>query len=341
MPAVNPPSTTLQTIMEKVRRITRKPSESQLTTQQLADYINTFIVYDFPDHIKLFDNKTTFTWYCNPYQDVYPTDMSVLPTTNPLFNFDNTYSDVQQPVYIAGFETHYSQSREEMFRLYPINSFIVNLPTKGDSVTTFFFGTLANVPILANNVTFASVDINNQGLSVHDIPFNPFDGLGLLYDTNTGASVGTINYVNGDYSFTFPVAPLANTNISAQTFPYKPSRPTSILYYDNQFTLRPVPDQPYAITMDVYKRPSAILNTTDLPLLNDYWQYIAYGAAKKVFEDTMDLDSVQLIMPEFEKQQELVLRRTLMILKNQSVVTIYNQQSSNSASPFYYGYGNY
>lgn len=49
---------TLAAIHEKVRRITRTPSMAQLTDAQLDQYINTFVLYDFPSNIRLFPLRT-------------------------------------------------------------------------------------------------------------------------------------------------------------------------------------------------------------------------------------------------------------------------------------------
>jgi len=338
MAAVNPPGTTLETIIQKVRRITRTPSPLQLTDQQIADYVNTFVIYDMPDSIKTFDLKTTFTWYCNPYQDVYNTDTSVLPTTNPLYNFKNLYISIEPPIYVAGNEIYYAQSREEFYGFYPLNSIIAQIGA-GDGVTTNFTGTFSAVPVVAGDVTFSSVTTANTGLSARDVPNNPFDGTGILQDTNTGLNIGTIDYVTGVFNITFAVAPASGQAVNAQTLPYQPSMPTALLYYDNQFTLRPVPDQPYPITMDVYKRPTAILDTNDFPALNELWQYLAWGAAKKIFEDRMDLDSVQQMMSMFKEQEILAMRKTIMQLRNQRSSTIYTQQSGLGSSPFFFGAG--
>jgi len=48
-------SSNLQTIQQKVRRLTRSPSEAQLTDAQLNQYINTFVLYDFPEQIRTFN----------------------------------------------------------------------------------------------------------------------------------------------------------------------------------------------------------------------------------------------------------------------------------------------
>lgn len=341
MAVINAPGSTLQTIINKIRRITRTPSVLQLSDQEIGDYINTFVIYDMPDSIKTFDFRTTFTWYCNPYQDVYNTDTSVLPVGDPLYNFKNLYISVHPPVYLAGNEVYYTQSREEFYRNYPQQLNIQQIAT-GDNVTTFFFGTITSIPIQSGTVVFSAISINNEGLKIYDIPNNPSDGLGLLYDVDTNLAVGTINYVTGDYSLTFSAAPLANTQVNIQCYPYQAAMPRAVLYYANQFTLRPIPDQPYAITMDVFKRPTALLDTDNsVPELNEMWQYIAWGASKKIFEDRMDMDSVAQLMSEFKQQEEFVLNKTVMELKNQRVATIYvDTQNANDADNVY-GFGKF
>ncbi len=299
----------LTDIRTKVRRLTRSPSQAQITDAQIDEYVNTFVVYDFPEHLRTFNLRTTFTWYCNPYQDVYKTDTSVLPITNPLYDFQNRYLTVHPPVYIAGYQVLYTQSPEQFFNIYPkIDS--IQLITQGDGVTTAFSGVIGNLnpplpplastitPILYGSVLFSSVDINNQGLAYNDVPNYPSDGLGILVDANTGIAAGTINYLTGQFTINFVTPPQAGFNINSQVVYYQPSLPQAVLFYANQFTLRPIPDQPYAINLEVYRVPTDLLLANSVPELNEYWQYIAYGAAKKILEDRMDIDTVQLIMPE-------------------------------------------
>ena len=46
--ALTPNISKLRAIKNKIRRITRSPSTSQLPEFDLNDYINTFVIYDFP-----------------------------------------------------------------------------------------------------------------------------------------------------------------------------------------------------------------------------------------------------------------------------------------------------
>ncbi|MFI5332569.1 MAG: hypothetical protein ACHQVS_00540 [Candidatus Babeliales bacterium] len=316
---------TLQGIQTKVRRLTRSMSESVLSTVDLNDYINTFVLYDMPEHLRLFDLRTQFTFYCNPYQDVYVTD-TTLNVNDPLYNFKNLYISVHPPLYIAGFEAMYTQSREQLFGVYPGINFIQSIGVAGNGITQTFTGVVPNSPFLQNQVLFSSIDTMNNGLSLIDVPTS--NSAGNLVVPGTATVQGTVNYVTGAFTLTFPTAPGSGQPINSQTVPYVPQIPLAMLYYDDKFTLRPVPDQPYRINFEVFKRPTQLIASNQVPELEQWWQYIAYGAAKKVLEDRMDLDSVALILPEFLKQQNLVLRRTLIQYANQRVATIYTEQTS-------------
>ncbi len=217
--------------------------------------------------------------------------------------------------------------------------------------------------LLQNNVLFDSVAVDNSGLSLADVPvLNTATGnpstIGNLYDPNSAAyaaakitpptvafstpfapGTGIINYVTGAYTINFSSAPGAGRTINSQTVPQAVSMPQSLLFYDNTFILRPVPDQPYGVNFEAYIRPTELLDAGQSPQLEEWWQYISYGAAKKVFEDRMDVESVALIMPEYKKQENLCLRRTIVQYTNERTATIYTGQTSNSPGWNGWGYG--
>lgn len=331
----------LVNIQNKVRRLTRSPSEAQLTTAQLNEYINSFVVYDFPEHLRTFNLRTTFSFYCNPYQDTYQTDTSVLPTSSVLYNFQNKYLTVHPPLYIAGYQSLFTQSPEQFYGIYPqIES--INLITQGDGSTTTFSGVIGNLnpplpplsssltPILPGSVLFSSVDIGNAGLALYDVAHYPSDGQGTLFDANTQTPQGIINYLTGVYSLTFPNAPKAGANINSQVVYYQPSLPQAMLYYANTITLRPVPDQPYKISFEVYKAPIDLDSNNLVPELDEWWELIAYGASRKVLQDRLDMDSVALIDPEYKMQMTLRNRKTIVQYTNERPATIYVQQSDGT-----------
>ncbi len=318
----------LQAIITKVRRITRSPSTNQITDDEIEEYINTFVLYDMPEDLRLFTLRKTLTWWCQPNIDKYTTNATAL--VPELQNFDQLYITTHPPVYVAGFKMLFSQEREEFFNYWPFTNNIMSVAT-GNGITTDFTGTLSAKPVIRNNVTFASIDTNGNGLELHD------DGAGnLISMNNLGAGPNTINYVTGAFQISYNAAPGSAKNINAETVPYVASRPTSMLYYANEFFLRPIPDQPYPIIMEVYKRPTALINANQDPELQQWWQYIAYGACIKIFQDRNDLDSAAGIMPEFDLQKRMVLRRTSQQYANERSATMYTDQTN-----FNGGYGSF
>jgi len=367
MPII-PPTSTLEAIQVKVRRLTRSPSESQLTDTDLQNYINTFVVYDFPEHLRTFNLRTVFRFWCNPFQDRYITD-ATLPLTNPLYNFQNEYISIHEPLYIAGFQSLYSQSRQQFFGIYPQLNSILSTGFIGDGVTTTFTGVInlntqpnivqptqtQGTVLIQNEVLFDSLDSAGNGLSLIDVPVidtatgnNTVNG-NIYIPGQTPATpptvitpTNTVNYVTGAYTITFPVAPGAGEPINSQTIPSITSLPQAMLYYNNVITIRPVPDQPYQINFEAYQRPTALLATSQSPQLEEWWQYIAYGASLKVFQDRMDTDSIAQIMPEFKVQERLCNRRTIVQYTNERTATIYTENTSGTGfNSWGFGGGNF
>lgn len=335
-------NSTLQAIQTKVRRITRSPSLSQLSYDQLNEYINTFILYDFPEHLRLFSLRTLLTFYTQPGVDVYDTNTTV--ATDPLYNFQNKYVAVHPPVFIAGIQCFYTQWRDVFYGYYPQTNTVSDTLLRGNNSSGPFTGVVAapstGLPfILQESVNFNCLDTNGTSMIMVDIPINNIIGnltqanapLVPPYDTIQNPN-NYINYVTGEYVITFPSVTQIMAPIWFEGILYQPGKPLCMLYYDNKFTIRPVPDKTYTINIEVDVRPTELINMTDVPQLEQWWQYIAYGAAKKIFEDRMDLDSVQLIMPEFKQQERLVLRTTLTQQANERTVTIYTQGKN-------YGFG--
>lgn len=382
MPVIEPTST-LQAIQNKVRRLTRSPSTAQLTDEDLQNYINTFVIYDFPEHLRTFNLRKTFTFYTNPYQDEYMTDtlsfgnVGANPTIeyNPLYNFQNKYLTVHPPLYVAGFQVLYTQSREQFFNYYPKVNSIQFSGNIGDGATTQFSGVVNSqqsfpplptsiqqkIGLLQRQVLFDSADSDLNGLTLVDVPvINPGTGnpttYGNLYDPSTALyqqalinpptianlgplvpGTGVINYATGVYNISFSAAPGANIPINSQTVPQVLALPQAVCFYANRFLVRPVPDQPYRVDMEVYARPTALLDEGQSPELEEYWQYIAFSAAKKIMEDRLDMEGVQMIMPALKEQQSLVLRRTIVQYTNERTSTIYTEQTTPTTGGFGWG----
>jgi hypothetical protein len=321
-------SSSLSTIQTKVRRLTRSPSENSLSTADLNQYINTFVLYDFAQHVRLYNLRSTLTFYTQPNVDVYETEST--DVNDPLYDFKNRVVAIHPQVFIAGVPVFYTQDRDYFYGTYPIYNFIDNQAALADGTTGPFTGTLTTLPLLQNNVIFSTITTNNTAMTLVDYPQNGESG--LLGYANTAptalANFGSINYLTGVFSVTFPAATTDGNVITATTVPYQAGKPTAILFYDQKFTIRPVPDIAYSVTMQVDILPTELLASSQAPDISQWWQYIAFSTAKKIFEDRMDYDSINLLMPSIKEQEGLVISATSTVMANERSKTIYHNEGS-------------
>jgi hypothetical protein len=316
--------TTLGQIRTKIRRLTRSVSPSQITDAQIDEYINTFVLYDFPANIKLDYLMSSFSFYTTPEVDTYPT--SVIHG-NPLLDFKNKYISVGMPAYVDGNKAFYTQSRDNFFRSYPMVTPLRN--EQLDNGTNTYVGTLTNSPVLRGTINLSMVNAIGTGFVVHDTGVSdPMTGLGTL----VGDGTGTINYTTSAYTVVFNDIPAAGTWVQSSYYAYQPAIPDTILFYNTEFVLRPVPNGAHKITLNCFLRPTELLNNGDVPDLVEWAQYIAFGAAKKIYEDRFDWESVAALMPAFKEQEALCLRRTLMQQKDQRTASIFNSDMGGNSN---------
>ena len=355
---------TLSDIITKVRRVTGRPSQNQISDIDIIKYINTFYLYDMPEHLRLISLRYNYQFTTTANIAVYN-----LPT--------DTYLTDMPPVYIGGYQSYMTQSRENFFRINPGLNYLQQAVYVGNgSTSTPYTGQfLINTPIMPGFKPNppGAYTANSQGLlPAQFINWNVLvsalgtpdatsgippsytlidDGLGHLISPNdpcttpmTGYNyLGTINYITGaitidnfvDANLT-PVEIPAQNPINVQYIPYVPSRPQSVVFYQDQFILYPIPDQAYTVSFEAYKYPAAFLATpgSQTPQLNEWWQYLAYGAADKIFADNGDFENLQKFRPLLEEQMNLVQRRTIVQQTSERVASIYTEQTGHGQFPF-------
>lgn len=86
---------TLTAIRTKVRRLTRSPSAQQITNAEIDEYVNTFVLYDFPEHIRLNFLRRNLSFYTEPNIDSYRanTRQSLAEGDGTTTTFSGTLSD--------------------------------------------------------------------------------------------------------------------------------------------------------------------------------------------------------------------------------------------------------
>jgi hypothetical protein len=374
--------TQLQDIRQKVRRLTARPSDVQIKDDQIDDYINTFYLYDLPEDLQLMSNRVNYQFLTTANRAVYD-----LP--------NNLYLTGLPPVFIGGYQSYMTQSRENFYRINPsLNYLQQEVANGGDGMGNASAGPYSF--ILPNNPIMCGWKRNPPGAystSVYgtqsDVPANTMswmvlisgpgvpdatsgltqsyslidDGQGNLFDPNDIDTVitpqaasgsqsaiigsrGTINYITGAVQIfgngTGPsplsvgfAAPIADgASINAQYVPYVASRPMSVVFYQQQFNLYPIPDQAYTVSFEAYALPTVLLNDTDVPNMLEWGQVLAYGAADKIFTDNGDIENSMKFRPYLEEQLKLIQRRTIVQQTPERVATIYTEQTGSGQFPF-------
>lgn len=343
MPA---PLNDLASMRIKTRRLARVLTAAQVPDSDIDDALNRGLLYDLPSELKLFNLRKTFTFYTQPNIDTY-TNNSV-DTDEPLFNFNNFILQSSDPVYIAGYPSTFCQSRQEFFNYWPIVQ-IRQIIAVGDGITTAFEGVLPQIPVLQNQVQFTSIDSDGLGTGLTAYAVIGANGVqtqdGNLYDIN-GPIVqdptvldpnNTINFVTGVYTINFTTAPAEDQNIYVLAVQYAPARPQAVLFFDQTFTVRPIPDGVYPVIIESQVRPTALIADNQVPELEQWFDYICYLGARRICQDRNDQDTVNMLQPEFERQQDMVLRRTLIQQGDKRAATIYSSQSglTGNFGPWY------
>jgi len=317
---------TLANIRTKVRRLTGRPSPQQITDDQIDEYVNTFYLYDMPETLRLFSEETVYEFMTEANVAQY--DMRVETYWTGVENIPavDAFITIQPPVFIAGYQSFWSQDREQFYRTYPALAQIVN-EVEGDGTPGPYSITFANTPVLQYNVTVGAIDDTDVAINCIDVPTDRTDGTWAQINTNN-AVTGSIDYISGTASVTFANNIPTGNKVTFTAVPYQPSRPQALLYYNNIITLRPVPDKSYLVRVNAYKRPTALVDSADHPELRQWWQYLAFGASLKIFEDSGDPEGYATIMVGFKQQERMVLRRTIKERTNQRTATIFTEMTA-------------
>jgi hypothetical protein len=205
-----------------------------------------------------------------------------------------------------GNETKYvDDASGNMTKLYGPFGFGSGSVNYATGVVTINFGGIGipgtGVPVTANFFYISTVFYPGM---VNKNTGNPGD--------NTKYKVGSVNYVTGDCVVDLTlvgITPASGSEFQMWVSQYQPGRPYSLLFWNNELTIRPVPDKVYKVEVETYLTPVQFLETSDNPILNQWWQYLAYGAAMEIQRERNDFDAVDQLREGFMRQEGLVLER--------------------------------
>ena len=219
-------------------------------------------------------------------------------------------------------------------------------------------------PFLSREVVIGGVDTSGNAISINDdgngtlqlLTSNPVTSIPLqntnpalpgMYNVNTGnpgltnyEDIGTVDYVSGQIDFDLPpgISLVEGDLFTVWVSQYQTGRPYNILFWNNEFTIRPVPKLIHKVEVETYLTPVQFMESTDVPILNQWAQYIAYGAAMEILRDRQDMEGVENLKEGFMRQEALVLERQGVEEINTPNQTIFNSSQVNWVNG---GWGNY
>lgn len=372
MSSVAQADSTYTFIETKVRRLTASASESALASADIQRAVNTFYNNDFPYGIKIDQQRSVYKFLTIPNVDRYPVDVNgyqgfrapvyfegipgnFFKNRDQLYNLYPRYPTQFQPIAGDGVTTSFT------FTLFGNNQNPFPQPNFGILSTQLVIGGIDAVgnPIriiddggavavssgLARNSTVGQLLFVRQNTVGNNIYIDPsgdqqpaIPPLSPIPNPSppsplTSQYCGTVNYITTSITVNFPVAPAAGTMINVWAATYQVGRPYNLLFWNNEFTIRPVPDNVYLVEVEAYQTPVQFMLTTSHPVLNQWAQYIAYGAAAEILRDRQDMEGVENLQEGFKRQEGLVLERQSIEEIQQPNITFFNSTQGG------YGYG--
>jgi|ERR1700722_11211005 len=354
-----------------VRRLTASPSQNALPSSIIEQAVNTFYNNDFPYAIKIDQMRSIYKFLTIPNVDRYPVDVNNLQglrgpvyvegiqgnffqNRDQLYNLYPRYPTQFQPAAGDGvtktfsfvlFGNNQNPFPQNNFGILSTQLVIGGIDANGNPIRVVDDGgAVVNSFGIGSNTTNGQLLFLNQNTVGNNVYLDAFNNqqnaippLSPLPSPSPPISLtqqycGTVNYVTTEINITFPVAPQAGSMINVWASTYQTGRPYNILFWNNEITIRPVPDNIYLVEVEAFQTPSQFLQTTDLPILNQWAQYIGYGTAMEILRQRQDMEGVENLREGFMRQEGLVLERQAVqeiFLPN---ITLFNSTQQ--------GYGN-
>jgi hypothetical protein len=320
--------------------------------------MHSFYAYDLPAKFRSLKLKDVYTFQTNVGQDVYPFNSELYITVNqPCFCAKREIKLFNDPwtFYAANFNwqdyTNFTSGNGTTgpysgnTTAFPFIASVNNDPGPQTNRNLFFpQSRVQNILITANVIGANGVgytqNVTDDGqgnlIQIFQTSNSGDQEYGWTYyrqyasNTPTVPGNATINYMTGAITglvFNEPIP--EGTPIQIQYNPKQFSIPLAIMFWQNQFTLCPTPDRGYTIELTCYRQPIQALlaaNTTSNPELSEWWEILAVGAAKKIFEERLDSDGVIFIDKMLKERYDIIETRTYAQIGQQRIATLYTDQ---------------
>lgn len=361
---------TLKDSIAKTRKLTGSTNSFQITDEQIVTYMNSFYSYDLPAKFRSLKLKDIYTFTTNVGQDIYPFNSELYTTVDQPCYVDKRetklYNDPWQ-----FFGVNFNWQQIDTFATGngsagPYNGFTIaaplvhsfnNDPGTADEPNLFFPQSRVQQFLISANAFGANGIGNTQNVTddgqgnliqIFQTSNNTNQEYGWTYYRQYAAvdptvATATINYQTGEISnLYFSTAIPEGTPITVAYNPKQLAMPLAIMFYQNQFTLAPVPNQGYTVELTCYRQPIKALlaaSQTGNPELSEWWEILAVGAAKKIFEDRLDSDGVIFIDKMLKERYDIIETRTCAQIGQERIYTIYTDQTTYNYSNNGFGAG--
>jgi hypothetical protein len=349
---------TLANAVTKTRKLTGSSNSFQVTDEYIVQQMHSFYSYDLPAKFRSLKLKDIYTFTTNVGQDVYPFNSELYITVNsPCYCAKREIKLFNDPWNFYGVNYNWQQSTNfasgdgsegpysGFTTASPLVASVNNDPGPLGSQNLFFpQSRVQNVLITANvmgaNGIGQTQNVTDDGLGnliqIFQTSNNSNQEYGWTYyrqyasSTPTIPGNATINYQTGEITGLVFAEDIPEGNpIQIQYNPKKLSIPLAVMFFQNQLTLAPVPDQGYTVELTCYRQPIQALLAADMagnPELSEWWEILSVGAAKKIFEERLDSDGVMFIDKMLKERYDIIETRTYAQIGQERITTIYTDQ---------------
>ena len=340
----------LQQMENTVRRMTARYSEQSMPTTQIDYYINLAYTLHFPEQFKNLKLTKPYVFTTVPnvdtYDFIYEGGLVDDPTLPPGNKAVPGNIQITPPVYCQGYILRYYQDKTSFYNRWPNLSVNQQIGIGNGVIGKTYTGVIPPTPFyraqldIFGNVTepgviISSFDNSGYNYTITDVPL-PNNNTGQLFDAQ-GNNVGSVNYVTGAFSFTVAGSSTIPPGdpIYAAVVPYQSSRPTDVLFYNQQIIFRPCPQQVYLVEFQISQQPTQLIATNQAPELDEWYLFICAIAAKLIYTDFPDPEGMAQLMPIYQDQLQMAQRRSLRQMSSQRASTIFSQPGRPLASWFW------
>lgn len=333
---------TLAEMQNTVRRMTARYTPSQMSDTQINSYINKAYTLHFPEQFKNLKLTKPYVFYTTPNVDTYPFVYQSGIVNNAAGNPIPGNIQISPPIYCQGYILRYYQDKTTFYNRWPNLSVNQQINIGNGTAGFTYTGTIPSTPFyraqldIFGNVTepmviISSYDNTGFTFTATDIPTNG-SNTGTLVNASNNV-VGSVNYVTGAYSLLATIP--SGDPIYAAVVPYQASRPTDVIFYNQQITFRPCPQQVYQVEFQISQQPTELIAQNDTPELDEWYLFICAIASKLIYTDFPDPAGMEYLMPIYQDQLQMAQRRTLRQLSSQRAQTIFSQPGRPLASWFW------